>query len=212
MTPKHPHLKTRRSAHFAAVVITICAGALGACTESTTASTSAATKAVKSTDSTDSIMIESTVLAPVDSAETTVTTTPEFPATTQLAAATPAAGKAFTDCLAENGVLLPPGFALPSAAGAGGTPEIPEGVDLGKLQIAMGKCQDKMPAAAGGQGTAGAQTEPFIQCLRENGVAIPANATLAQVPAGNPAFEAANTACESLLPSTDGAAATTTNP
>jgi hypothetical protein len=114
-------------------------------------------------------------------------------------AATPADGKAFTDCLAANGVVLPEGFALPSAAGQGGTPEIPAGVDLGKLQAAMGKCTDKMPAAA--SGTGGTEISVFVACLRENGVEVPADATLAQVPAGDPAFAAANTKCESLLQS-----------
>ncbi len=113
------------------------------------------------------------------------------------ALATPADGKAFTDCLQVNGVTLPEGFALPSAAGQGGTPEIPAGVDLGKLQAAMAKCADKMPAAASGKG--GTATAVFIACLRENGVDVAEDATLAQVPAGDPEFAAANTKCEPLL-------------
>jgi hypothetical protein len=205
----------RRSSRTAVFVAGICVAVLSGCGSSSSKSsdTSVSAAEVSEVTSETAPLVETTLSSEPSSTLAKAVDTIAEPSSqagttsASAASATPAAGKAFTDCLKENGVVLPEGFALPSAAGQGGTPEIPAGVDLGKLQAAMGKCKDKMPAAA--SGTGGNETSIFISCLRENGVDVPADATLAQVPAGDPAFAAANAKCEPLLQSAGEAPPTT---
>jgi hypothetical protein len=119
---------------------------------------------------------------------------------------------ALTDCLAENGVEIPEGGLGAglggSGAGLGGS--LPEGFDPTKLQAAMQACQDKLPEGiqlpGAGAGAGGPDISAFITCLKDNGVVVPDNATIAQLPTGDPAFGAASETCRPLLPQLPGAA------
>jgi hypothetical protein len=133
-------------------------------------------------------------------------------------ATTAAAGdqSAFTKCLADHGVQLPAGGALPGsggsvpsgsrpAGGPGGSLPIggpggslPAGVDQTKLQEGIQACQSVAPA--GGTGFDTTQFQAFATCLKDNGVDASAATAFQQLNSTDPTVQKAVQACQALAP------------
>ncbi|MFA1545524.1 hypothetical protein [Actinomadura chokoriensis] len=110
----------------------------------------------------------------------------------------------FARCMRENGVDVPdPGSGDEKAMRFG------KGVDRGKLQGALEKCQRWLQAGGGMPDLKDPKVRDqyvrFAQCMREHGVDIPDPGADGQVklPSGNidrGALEKAREACKSMLP------------
>ena len=134
------------------------------------------------------------------------------PATT----ATAGDQSAFTKCLADHGVQLPAGGAIPGSGGtapsgsrpaggpAGSLPiggpggSLPAGIDQTKLQEGIQACQSVAPAGAGGIDTT--QFQAFATCLKDNGVDASAATAFQQLNSTDPAVQKAVQACQALAP------------
>ena len=134
------------------------------------------------------------------------------PATT----ATAGDQSAFTKCLADHGVQLPAGGAIPGSGGiapsgsrpAGGPGgslpvggpggSLPAGVDQTKLQEAVQACQSVAPAGAGGIDTT--QLQAFATCLKDNGVDASAATAFQQLNSADATVQKAVQACQALAP------------
>jgi hypothetical protein len=134
--------------------------------------------------------------------------------------------QAFRDCMAAHGVTLPArtprsststtdnagsGTGGGSGRQGGGAFTAPPGVDQATFQAAMQACASTLPAGGFGGGNGGnAQSRTafvaYVTCLKNHGVATgdPAlgRQALANVDRTTPAFQAADQACRSLLPTT----------
>lgn len=114
----------------------------------------------------------------------------------------PGAGRrrfgAIRECLQKNGVTLPqrtPGSGAPGGGfqGAGGGPTLPKGVTRSQFEAAMKKCGGgNFGARVGRNGRAGLNSPVFqaaltkyAECLRQNGIDIPAPNTSGKGPIFN---------------------------
>jgi hypothetical protein len=141
---------------------------------------------------------------------------------------------ALRECLRKDGITLPapttrkPGQTGPPSGGgfplgAGGTRKLPKGVTQTQFQAALRKCGgNTFPGRGGPRGSFGRVSSPtfrkalvkFGDCLRENGVVVPAPNTSGNGPIFNtkglnvnsPKFKAAQKKCSSLLRVRPGAA------
>jgi hypothetical protein len=124
------------------------------------------------------------------------------------AGAAPAASPELRDCLKANGLEIPEG----EFGASGGTPpSLPAGIDPGVIQKALAACQDKLPAgmglpgAGGLGGAAGPDISAFATCLKDNGVAVPDNPKITDIPLNDPKFAEASKTCAPLAPGRAGA-------
>jgi hypothetical protein len=188
MTSSRSNLNRARRAFSVALIGSV--AFLSACSSSTDSSTTTAVSVVA-----DSAVPNETAAAAESQAATGA----------DPAGVDPAAQKAFTDCLKENGVELPAGGL--GAAGAGGG--LPEGVDPAKLQTAFAACGDNLPAGAAGRlpglgggaaGASGPDLSAFTTCLKDNGVTVPEPFDISKLDLKDPAFTAASQTCAPLLP------------
>jgi hypothetical protein len=110
-------------------------------------------------------------------------------------------------CLADKGIEIPSGgIAAPqgSEAAPGGLPSLPEGVNPAELQQAFSECGGQLPAGGGLPGFGSSELAAFRTCLADNGVKVASDATVAELPVDDPAFQAASQTCAPLLPASGG--------
>lgn len=206
----HPTTRRRKPAAAAVVVLLLACFGLAACggsSSTTSTSTNAASTGSASSGSSST-------------------------GTSSTGSSTPARGAgrgaarfaAMRECLAKNGITLPkrtpgsgrpagaPGGFLGGGAGAGG-PQLPKGVTRAQYEAALKKCGGHV--FAGGGGGARFANNPrfkaaltkYAECLRQNGVNVPAPNTSGNGPVfdtkgintSSPQFKTATTKCRSAL-------------
>lgn len=205
-----PHANTRsRMPTLAAVVVLLlaCLGlaACGGSSSSTTSSSTnaAATGAASGTSSTGS----------TGSTATTPLTPRGAPSSARFAA--------LRECLQKNAIKLPtrtpgtgPGGGFIPGTGAGGGPQLPSGVTRAQYEAALKKCGigsahffRNGPARRLNNPVFKAALAKYGNCLRENGIKLPAPNTSGNGPIFNtkgintasPRFKAASAKCRSVL-------------
>jgi hypothetical protein len=201
-----------RSALAAALLLVLASLALAACGSSSSASPSASTSSAATTGANGATAASS---ASGGASSTTTATTTK--ATTKGFAGASKRFLAVRECLQKSGVVLPrkPGQQSPGAGFlAGGVPQLPKGVTPAQYQAAIRKCGGLPPGGrfggAGNRLKSGAFRQTlakFADCLRENGVNIPAPNTSGKGPIFNTRgvnvasakFKAARLKCASVL-------------
>lgn len=127
---------------------------------------------------------------------------------------------AMRECLQKNGIALPkrtpgarPGGGFFPGAGAGGGPQLPSGVTRAQYEAALKKCGGGHFFAAGGARARlnnpvfKAALAKYGECLRQNGINVPAPNTAGNGPifdtkginTSSPQFRAASVKCRSAL-------------
>ncbi|MGA9875506.1 MAG: hypothetical protein WBQ21_06835 [Solirubrobacteraceae bacterium] len=124
------------------------------------------------------------------------------------------------ECLQKNGITLPqraPGSGRPAGGvgfrGAGGGPTLPKGVTLAQYDAALKKCGGGRFGASGfnraNNPVLKAALAKFAECLRSNGVNVPAPNTSGKGPifdtkginTSSPQFKSAESKCRTTLAS-----------
>ena len=211
----HPNTRSRRPAAAAVVILLLACIGLAACGGSSSKTSSSANAA-------------STATASTRTASTS--TSSNGTSSNGSSASTPGAGRggtrfaAMRECLEKNGITLPkrtPGSGRPASAaggflggGAGASgPQLPKGVTRAQYEAALKKCGGHVFTGGGARITKDpvftAALAKFAECLRQNGVNVPAPNTSGNGPVfdtkgidtSSPQFRAATTKCRSTLTS-----------
>ncbi len=209
----HPNTRSRKSAAAAVVVLLLACIGLAACGGSSSKTSSSANAASTGTASTGT---SST------GASSTGTSSNGSSAPTSGVGRGGARSAAIRECLEKNGIALPQrtsGSGRPNSGpggflgGGAGGPQLPKGVTRAQYEAALKKCGGHVFGGAGARFSNDPAFEAalakFAECLRQNGVNVPAPNTSGKGPVFNtkgidtssPQFRAATTKCRSALTS-----------
>ncbi|HTC60754.1 MAG TPA: hypothetical protein VK691_11635 [Solirubrobacteraceae bacterium] len=204
----HANTRNRKPAVVAVVVLLLACLGLAACGGSSSKTTSSSANAASTGGASGTSSTSSTG---------STATTPGAPGSGRGSARF----VAMRECLQKNGIALPkptpgsrPGGGFVPGAGAGGGPQLPNGVTRAQYEAALKKC-------GGGSvhffrnGAAGRLNNPVFKaalakygdCLRENGIKLPAPNTSGNGPifdtkgidTGSSQFKSASAKCRSTL-------------
>jgi hypothetical protein len=201
----HTNTRSRKPAVAAVVVLLLASLGLVACGSSSSSTTSTSANAA------------STGTASGTSSTGSTSTTPGAPGSGRGSARF----TALRECLQKNGITLPkrtpgsrPGGGFVPGAGAGGGPQLPGGVTRAQYEAALKKCGGGSGHFFRGGG-AGRLNNPAFKtalakygdCLRENGIKLPAPNTSGNGPifdtkginTASAQFKAASAKCRSTL-------------
>jgi hypothetical protein len=204
----HPNTRSRKSAAAAVVILLLACIGLAACGGSSSKTSSSANAASVGTASTGT----------TSTGASSNGTSPSGSGTS-----TPGVGRggarfaALRECLEKNGITLPtrtPGSGRP-AGGPGGFlgdgAQLPKGVTRAQYEAALKKCGGHVFGGAGARFANNpvfkAALAKYAECLRQNGVNVPAPNTSGKGPVfdtkgidtSSPRFRAATTKCRSTL-------------